>query len=132
MEDYLKKAKTFLDANTNTVLILIFTNPDEISVKDKWKLAFDNTGTPALTHSPFHKQHTHYTNDLGITPLAFVPKSLPVKQSGWPTLGEMIDSGKRVIVFLDSGADTVAVDFILPEFQMVSCSHDVVLPFIGR
>ena len=79
-----------------------------------------------------HKQHTHYTNDLGITPLAFVPKSLPVKQSGWPTLGEMIDSGKRVIVFLDSGADTVAVDFILPEFQMVSCSHDVVLPFIGR
>lgn len=32
----------------------------------------------------------------------------------------MIDSGKRVVVFLDSGADTSVVNFILPEFQMVS------------
>lgn len=40
--------------------------------------------------------------------------------SEWPTLGEMIDSGKRVVVFLDSGADSSQVDFILPEFQMVS------------
>jgi hypothetical protein len=32
----------------------------------------------------------------------------------------MIDSGKRVVVFLDSGADGAdAVDFIMPEFQMV-------------
>lgn len=32
----------------------------------------------------------------------------------------MIDSGKRVIVFLDYGADTDrSVNYILPEFQMV-------------
>ena len=38
----------------------------------------------------------------------------------WPTLGEMIDSGKRVVVFLDAGADTDrSVPYILPEFQMV-------------
>jgi hypothetical protein len=43
-----------------------------------------------------------------------------MKQSQWPTLGEMIDSGKRVVVFLDSGADTSVVNFILPEFEMVS------------
>lgn len=56
----------------------------------------------------------------GISDLAFVPPSLPVKQSDWPTLGEMIDSGKRVVVFLDANADgPESVPFILPEFQMV-------------
>lgn len=43
-----------------------------------------------------------------------------MKNSEWPTLGEMIDSGKRVVVFLDAGADTSQVDFLLPEFEMVS------------
>lgn len=55
----------------------------------------------------------------GITPLAFVPPTVPVSQSDWPTLGQMIDSGKRVVVFLDAGANTSSVDFILPEFEMV-------------
>lgn len=56
----------------------------------------------------------------GITPFAYVAPTIPMKQSQWPTLGEMIDSGKRVVVFLDSGADTSVVNFILPEFEMVS------------
>lgn len=43
-----------------------------------------------------------------------------MKESDWPTLGDMIDSGKRVVVFLDSGADPSTVDFILPEFEMVA------------
>ncbi|TFK35685.1 PLC-like phosphodiesterase [Crucibulum laeve] len=98
VEDYLKNVKTFLDANPNEVVTLLFTNPEGLSVSDRWKPAFDNAG---------------------ITPLAFVPASVPVKQSDWPTLGEMIDSGKRVVVFLDSGADTSLVDFILPEFEMI-------------
>ncbi|KAJ7907654.1 hypothetical protein B0H13DRAFT_1879386 [Mycena leptocephala] len=91
--------KTFLDANPNEVLTLIFTNPEGQSPATVWKPAFD---------------------EAGISDLAFVPPSLPVKQSDWPTLGEMIDSGKRVVVFLDSGADGAdAVDFIMPEFQMI-------------
>jgi hypothetical protein len=52
--------------------------------------------------------------------MTYIPPSLPIKQSDWPTLGSMIDSGKRVVVFLDSQADGPApVDFILPEFSMV-------------
>ncbi|KAG6864157.1 hypothetical protein C0991_011989 [Blastosporella zonata] len=42
-----------------------------------------------------------------------------MRYSDWPTLGEMIDSGKRVVVFLDTGANTTLVDFILPEFEMI-------------
>lgn len=42
-----------------------------------------------------------------------------MKRSDWPTLGELLGMGKRVIVFLDYNADPSVVDFILPEFQMV-------------
>ncbi|KAF8968511.1 PLC-like phosphodiesterase [Flammula alnicola] len=96
--DYLKTVKTFLDANPNEVLTLLFTNPEGQSVSTVWKPAFDAAG---------------------ITDLAYVPPSVPVQQSDWPTLGELIDSGKRVVVFLDAGADTSSVNFILPEFEMI-------------
>jgi len=96
--DYLKTVKTWLDANPNEVLTLLFTNPEGQSVSTVWKPAFDAAG---------------------ITPLAYVPPSVPVKNSDWPTLGQLIDSGKRVVVFLDSSTDTSSVNFILPEFQMI-------------
>ncbi|KAH0582278.1 hypothetical protein H2248_011916 [Termitomyces sp. 'cryptogamus'] len=99
--DYLTIVKTFLDANPNEVVTFIFTNPEGVSLPDVWKPAFDSAE---------------------ITPLAYVPPSRPVKRDDWPTLGQLIDSGKRVIVFLDAGADGSdggIVDFILPEFDMV-------------
>jgi len=96
--DYLKLVKTFLDQNPKEVLTLLFTNPENISLKDKWLPAF---------------------KDSGIADLAFVPPNLPVKRSDWPTLGDMIDKGKRVVVFMDANADTTQVDFILPEFDMI-------------
>ncbi|KAJ7099253.1 PLC-like phosphodiesterase [Mycena belliarum] len=97
--DYLKTVKKFLDANPNEVLTLILTNPENQSPAKVWKPAFD---------------------EAGISALAFVPPALPVKQADWPTLGEMIDKGKRVVVFMDAGADGAdKVDFILPEFQMI-------------
>ncbi|KAF4582654.1 hypothetical protein EYR40_002577 [Pleurotus pulmonarius] len=99
VEDYLKKVKTFLDANPNEVITLIFTNPEGVSIPSVWKPAFDNSG---------------------ITPLAFIPPSIPMKASDWPTLGQLIDSGKRVVVFLDAGADGQGSgNFILPEFPMI-------------
>ena len=98
----MQKVKTFLDANPNEVLTLLFTNPEGQSVSTVWKPIFDAAG---------------------ITPLAYVPPSVPVKQSAWPTLGQLIDSGKRVVVFLDSGADTSQVNFILPEFEMACRLH---------
>jgi urease alpha subunit len=53
--------------------------------------------------------------------LAFVPPTpgTPIKQSDWPTLGQMLSSGKRFVTFLDAGADSGAVPFLMPEFQMV-------------
>lgn len=99
MVDYLTKVHDFLVANPNEVITLIFTNPEGASVADVWDPAFKASG---------------------VADFAFVPPHQPMKQSEWPTLGEMIDSGKRVVVFLDADADVPpTVPYILPEFPMI-------------
>jgi len=42
--DYLKKIKTFLDANPYEVFTFIFTNPDRQSIPGVWKPIFDEAG----------------------------------------------------------------------------------------
>ncbi|KAF8518524.1 PLC-like phosphodiesterase, partial [Hysterangium stoloniferum] len=96
--DYLSKVKTFLDNNPTEILTLLLTNPEGVSVETVWD--------PIFQHS-------------GIAALAYVPPSLPVKQSDWPTLGELIQMGKRVIVFMDFNSNTTAAPYILPEFEMI-------------
>ncbi|KIM73788.1 hypothetical protein PILCRDRAFT_828840 [Piloderma croceum F 1598] len=83
VQAYLTTVKTFLDANPNEILTLIFTNPEGRSLPGQWEPAFSNSG---------------------IKDMVYVLPHLPMKQSDWPTLREMIDSGKRVVVFLDAGA----------------------------
>ncbi|ETW82584.1 hypothetical protein HETIRDRAFT_108840 [Heterobasidion irregulare TC 32-1] len=58
-------------------------------------------------------------NASGVADLAYVPLHVPLTQNEWPTLGQTVDSGKRVVVFMDFGAESDEVDFILPEFEMV-------------
>ncbi|KAF8151374.1 PLC-like phosphodiesterase [Crassisporium funariophilum] len=99
--DYLKKVKTFLDANPYEVFTFIFTNPGRHSPSAVWKPIFD---------------------EAGISPLAYVPPSRLMKRSDWPTLSQLLDANKRFIVFMDEGADGSVgptVDFILPQFEMI-------------
>jgi len=96
--DYLTKVKKFLDQNPTEVLTLLFTNPEGASVSTVWKPIFDQAG---------------------LTPYVYVPPHIPMKFDEWPTLGEMIKSGKRVVFFMDADSDTSQVDFILPEFQNI-------------
>jgi hypothetical protein len=64
----------------NAVLTLLFTNPEGLAVDTVWAPIF---------------------NSSGIADMAYIPPVVPVRQSDWPTLGELINSGKRVIVFMD-------------------------------
>ncbi|KIP01290.1 hypothetical protein PHLGIDRAFT_17300 [Phlebiopsis gigantea 11061_1 CR5-6] len=99
VQAYLTTVNTWIRANPNEVLTFIFTNPDGASLPDLWDPAFQ---------------------DSGIADLLYTPPTVPMKQSDWPTLGDLIDSGKRIITFLDAGADTDrSVPYILPEFEMV-------------
>jgi len=94
--NYLKTVKTWLDANPNEVLTILVTNGDNIPVNKFWGPDFVTAGLSNSTYIP---------TGPGL--------------SSWPTLGSMIDSGKRLVVFMDYNANTAAVPFILPEFDSI-------------
>lgn len=78
---YLGDVKAFLDANPREVVTLLLTNQDGMP-----GAAFDAVFSAA-----------------GIQGYAFAPgRNLTLDQ--WPTLGQMIDSGQRLVVFMGASA----------------------------
>jgi len=69
----------------------------------------------------------------GVVDYAYIPPSIPVAQSDWPTLGDLITANTRVIVFMDAGANGVdgMEPYILPEFEMVRVddAHTCILTY---
>lgn len=55
----------------------------------------------------------------GLVTVAFVPTSQPLTYTAWPTLGSMIDSGKRLVTFLDNSADPATIPYLLDEFTQI-------------
>lgn len=51
--------------------------------------------------------------------MAYVPPHTPMMRKDWPTLKELLDSGKRLVVFMDKGAEDGSVPYLLPQFTMV-------------
>lgn len=45
--------------------------------------------------------------------MSYSPPSSSLLESGWPTLGSLIDSGTRLITFMDSNADFTSVPYII-------------------
>ncbi|KAF7293913.1 Protein-S-isoprenylcysteine O-methyltransferase [Mycena chlorophos] len=98
---YLQSVMTWLNNNPNEVITFLFTNPDGLSIPDVWAPVFEQSGIAAVS---------------------YVPPTPNTKQSDWPTLGELIDAGTRVITFIDAGADGsdgAPVDYLLPEFTQI-------------
>ena len=50
---------------------------------------------------------------VGLDALSYAPPSAVTVDTAWPSLGSMIDSGKRLVTFLDSGADFTTVPYII-------------------
>jgi len=99
--DYLRQVKTFLDANPNDIVTLIISNQVESPAMSKWKAVFDKSE---------------------MTGLAYIPPQPIMSRHDWPTLGEMISLGKRIVVFIDNGLEgrkKAKAEFMLPEFKMV-------------
>ncbi|KAI2627359.1 PLC-like phosphodiesterase [Hypomontagnella submonticulosa] len=93
LQDYLAGIKTWVDGHANEVVTLLITNPDAIDIT-KFGDAFKATGLDAYVFTP--------ESQLGF--------------NDWPTLGDMISSGNRVVVFMDYNMDTSKVPYILDEF----------------
>ncbi|KAH6655878.1 PLC-like phosphodiesterase [Truncatella angustata] len=94
LQSYLSTIKTWLDGNTNEVVTLLLTNGDAIDLS-KFSDAFKASGLDTYTYAP--------TADLSL--------------ADWPTLGEIVASKKRLIVFMDYNADISKVSYILDEFK---------------
>ncbi|EEQ86359.1 hypothetical protein RJZ56_006806 [Blastomyces dermatitidis] len=97
LDTFLRKVKGWLDDNPDEVVTLLITNGDRLDIS-RFDESFRNSG---------------------IVPYAFVPSSSPHKLplDEWPTLQQMIQSDKRLVVFLDYGADMRRVPYILDEFS---------------
>ncbi|KAI4164636.1 MAG: hypothetical protein LQ342_001610 [Letrouitia transgressa] len=103
LEDYLAVIKEWLDKHLREVVTVLLTNGDFREVNG------------ADFEKPFRKS--------GIVPYAYVPP--PPQQAGakresldsWPTLGEMIANGTRLVAFLDKGADRQKAPYLLNEFS---------------
>ncbi|KAB8074666.1 PLC-like phosphodiesterase [Aspergillus leporis] len=96
LKSFLGTVKAWLDGHPDEVVTLLLTNGDSLPVS-----RFDEVFASA-----------------GIKDYAFVPDSTPgvLAIESWPTLGDLISKGKRLVMFLDYGADTKTVPYILDEF----------------
>jgi hypothetical protein len=97
IEYWLSQVKSWVDANPNEVITLLIVNSDTLPAS-QYAQAFQSTGLASKMYTP---------NAASLT-----------KQQ-WPSLGSMIDSGKTVVGFLSSGADTSSVPYLLDEFSNI-------------
>jgi hypothetical protein len=97
LKDYLSQIKGWMDDHPDALVSLLLTNPDSVDINE-----FGNI-----------------FRDVGLNKMAFVPSTSPepLGINDWPTLGEMIGDGKRLVVFMDFGADQTKVPFIMDEFK---------------
>ncbi|KAI3322333.1 PLC-like phosphodiesterase [Xylariaceae sp. AK1471] len=93
LQDYLGTVKTWVDGHPDDVVTLLITNEDAIDI-NKFGDAFKAVGLDSYTFTP--------SGQLGL--------------DDWPTLGDLISSGNRVVVFMDYHSDTSKVPYILDEF----------------
>ncbi|TFK56708.1 PLC-like phosphodiesterase [Heliocybe sulcata] len=104
LQDYLTTVKTWMDANPNDVVSLLIVNSDDL---------------PPSQYDTVFKA-------AGLDTMSYTPESSPITQSSWPTLGSMIDSGKRLVTFMDASADFTSVPYIIDEFtNMWETAYDV-------
>jgi len=100
--------KTWLDANPNEVLSLLIVNSDNL---------------PPTNYDTVFKS-------AGLDTVSYSPPSASLLASGWPTLGSLIDSGKRLVTFMDSNADFTSVSYIIDEFTNIwETAYDVTTSF---
>ncbi|KAI4269114.1 MAG: hypothetical protein LQ337_007476 [Flavoplaca oasis] len=94
LTEFLGTVKSWLDGHPDEVVTLLLGNGDRTDIA-RYGEAFRSSG---------------------LDKMAFIPATHPLAFDAWPTLGEVIDAGTRLVVFMDYGADVNKVDYIHDEF----------------
>ncbi|RCI09070.1 hypothetical protein L249_5103 [Ophiocordyceps polyrhachis-furcata BCC 54312] len=96
LSSYLHELAHWIDNHPNDVVTLLLTNMEAIPIE-----RFDED-----------------LADANLTKYAYRPgRGGVANRRDWPTLGQMLDKGTRLIVFMDYHADLTKVDYIIPEFD---------------
>ena len=64
----------------------------------------------------------NYTDPIersGLSRYAYIPPQIPLSVNDWPTLSDLILTGKRAVIFMDYKANQTAVPYILDEFSQM-------------
>jgi len=100
LSTWLQEIKQWLDSNPNEVVTVLLVNSDN--------------ATPAELAQAF--------GDSSITSYAYVPASVTTPPTTWPTLQELISTGKRLVVFvasLDTSQISSSNSYLMDEFTFV-------------
>lgn len=104
VEVYLKRIGDWLARNPREVVTLVWVNQEGFD-PSLWARAYEATGLDKYVYTP--------------------PRGVLTVQD-WPTLGDLITGGTRLVTFLDSGADFDAVPWLLDEFSNIwETAYDV-------
>ncbi|KAB5588319.1 hypothetical protein CTheo_8235 [Ceratobasidium theobromae] len=95
--DYLKKVKTWMDSNPNEVVSILIVNIEN---------------QPASSFAAIYEA-------ASIVDISYAPTTASVTADQWPTLGTLIDSGKRLLTFMDNSADFTVAPYLIDEFSNI-------------
>lgn len=100
LHELLTTVKLFLEENPYEVVTLMLVNVGP--PLERWAKAFYETGLDLMSYIPPPD------------------KTFGNMQTGdWPTIAEMVRTNKRLVSFLDKGADETQVPFLLREFNYI-------------
>ncbi|KAL7417448.1 PLC-like phosphodiesterase [Mrakia frigida] len=97
LSTYLTDVNTWAVANPTEVISILIVNSDGVDAAT-FGAAFVASGLDTISYTP--------------------PRSTTAL-ADWPTLGSMIDSGKRIVTFMDHDADITTIPYIIDEFSNV-------------
>ncbi|KAF2002662.1 PLC-like phosphodiesterase [Amniculicola lignicola CBS 123094] len=104
VEDYLQTVTNWVEDHPFDIVTIIFGNYDYEKT--------DANGKPLVTSQNF----VDPIEKSGLINHIYQPPKTAMTLDDWPTLGELIIGGKRVITFIDYNFDTDAVPYMLWEF----------------
>lgn len=93
----LTTVREWVEAHPYDVVTLLLSNSDNVNV--------NNYTAPIM--------------NAGLGPYLYYPPLVPMRLNDWPTLGEMILAGKRVVVFMDYNANQTEVPYILEQYTQM-------------
>lgn len=115
LQDELTTVRQWIDAHPYDVVTILLVNSDFVDV--------NLCEMPKLLQECWHLTNLPIDVDpiqnAGLGPYLYLPPKVPMHREDWPTLGDMILTNKRVVVFMDYNANQTQVPYILDEFSQM-------------